>query len=111
MKVKPSMSNKKRWKLVERTTKHYARVFGLRLRKVKPLGRKAAGKCYWNGTICISLYDSDGPRTSYFVLDSIAHELAHLAFFNHRSDWVKLFASIISRMANDGAFDKFRKGW
>lgn len=105
------MSDAKRWKLVEKTTKHYARVFGLRLRKVRPLGRKTAGKCYRNGKICISLRDKDGLRTSYFVLDSIAHELAHLAFFNHRSEWIRLFSKILTSMADDGAFDKFRKRW
>lgn len=101
----------KRWKLVEKTTKHYARVFGLRLQKVRPLGRKSAGICYEDGEIRISLYDRDGLRKSYFVLDSIAHELAHLAFFNHRSEWIRLFAKILTRMADDRAFDKFRKRW
>lgn len=105
------MSDAKRWKLVEKTTKHYARVFGLRLKRVKPYGRKAAGICYEDGEIRISLYDCDGLRKSYFVLDSIAHELAHLAFFNHRAEWIRLFSKILTRMADDKMFDKFRKRW
>lgn len=103
--------DRKRWRLVEKTTRRYAAAFGLRLRKVKPLGRKTAGKCYHDGTVFISLRDRDGLRTHYFVLDSIAHELAHLAFFNHREEWVRLFAKILRRMVKKKEFDRFRGRW
>lgn len=105
------MRNCRRWRLVKKTTEHYARVFGLRLRDVKPAGTRLAGYCEEDGRVYISVRDRDGLRKSYYVLDSIAHELAHLAFFNHRSDWARLFASIIRRMADDGIFDKFRRRW
>jgi predicted metal-dependent hydrolase len=105
------MSDAKRWRLVKKTTKHYAKVFGLRLRKVRKLGRKAAGSCRCDGVIRISLRDRDGLRKSYYVLDTVAHELAHLAFFNHREEWIRLFSEILTRMADDKMFDKFRRKW
>lgn len=105
------MSDAKRWKLVKKTTEHYAKRFGLRLKKVSPLGTKASGVCYEDGEICISMRDAEGLRKSYYVLDTIAHELAHLAFFNHREEWIRLFSRILTRMADDKVFDKFRKRW
>ena len=101
----------KRWKLVEKTARRYAKAFGLRLRRVRPMGTKYAGLCEEDGTIYVSLRDSDGLRQSYFVLDTIAHELAHLAHFNHRTHWVSLFAKILTRMAEKKEFDKFRRKW
>jgi predicted SprT family Zn-dependent metalloprotease len=103
--------DEKRWKLVNKTAKRYARVFGLRLWKVRPLGKKTAGLCWFDGKVCISLRDKDGLRDSHFVLDTIAHELAHLAFFNHCEEWVRLFAKILLCMAEDKMFDKFRRRW
>lgn len=104
-------SDAKRWRLVEKTTRRYAKAFGLRLYRVRPLGTKFAGRCDYDGTIHISLRDCDGLRTSYYVLDTIAHELAHLAFFNHREEWVRLFAKILTRMADKKEFDRFRRRW
>ena len=101
----------KRWKLVKKTTEHYAEVFGLRLKRVRPVGTKFAGLCEFDGTVNVSLRGREGLRESYYVLDTIAHELAHLAFFNHRTEWVKLFAAILTRMADDKMFDKFRRKW
>lgn len=105
------MSDAKRWKLVKKTTKHYARVFGLRLKSVKSTNKKVAGLCGYGGRIRVSLRDRDGLRKSYEIVDTIAHELAHLAFFNHRTEWVRLFAKILTRMADDKVFDKFRRQW
>jgi len=105
------MSDVKRWKLVKKTTEHYAKVFGLRLKSVKPMGPEFSGFCSVDGAILISLRDRDGRRKSYFVLDTIAHELAHLAFFNHREEWIRLFSKILTRMADDKMFDKFRREW
>jgi predicted metal-dependent hydrolase len=104
-------SDHARWRLVEKTACRYAKAFGLRLRRVKLMGPKYAGLCESDGTIYVSLRDRDGLRKSYFVLDTIAHELAHLAFFNHRSEWVRLFAKILTRMSEKKEFDRFRRAW
>lgn len=104
-------SDRKRWKLVKRTTGDYAKAFGLRLNRVRPAGTKLAGRCNYDGTVFVSLRDRGGLRKSYYVLDSIAHELSHLAFFNHREEWVRLFAKILTRMAKKKEFDKFRRKW
>lgn len=103
--------DRKRWKLVEKTAKRYAKIFGLRLRRVKPAGQTFGGLCQFDGTLNISLRDRGGLRKSYYVLDSIAHELAHLAFFNHREEWVLLFAKILRGMARKKEFDRFRRQW
>lgn len=103
--------DRKRWKLVEETAKRYAKAFGLRLKKVRPAGKTFGGLCQVDGTLNISLRDRGGLRKSYYVLDSIAHELAHLAFFNHREEWVRLFSKILTRMAEEKMFDKFRRKW
>jgi len=107
------MSDAKRWKRVKKTTERYARVFGLRLKKVK-LFRAGyySGLCHSDGTIKVSIrYRNGDLRKSYEVFDTIAHELAHLAHFNHREEWIRLFSKILTRMADDKVFDKFRRKW
>lgn len=107
------MSDKKRWKLVKKTTEHYADVFGLRLKKVV-LFRAGyySGLCYYDGSIKISLRDPKGElRKPHEVFDTVAHELAHLAHFNHRTEWMLLFSRILARMAEEKVLDEFRRKW
>lgn len=102
-----------RWRLVEKTTRRYARVFGLRLKKVQFFrAGYYSGLCYYDGRIKIAIRDPKGKlRKSYEVFDTVAHELAHLAHFNHRTEWMLLFSRILTRMATDGVLDKFRRKW
>lgn len=103
-----------RWKLVKETTERYAFEFGLRLEKVSPAPytKDYGGMCYFDGEIEISLRWKDGSaRPHYYVLDTIAHELAHLAHLDHRREWALLFTRIFSRMAKEGRLEKFRKVW
>lgn len=92
--------------LVEELCWRYAEQFGLRLTKVRTLNRRevksAQGKCSVEGVLGFDLL---GQR-AWQVLDLIAHELAHLAFFDHKMNWMRLYSQLVQKMLDDGVLDK-----
>jgi len=45
-------------------------------------------------------------REPYLVLQTLAHELAHLAHHNHGPEWFRLFTRMANQMLDDGLLDK-----
>lgn len=105
------------FRFVEKTLRQYAREFGLRLRTVRVTSERDArdgtyGRCFWSGVIHVTLRwpEPDGrPVLAYSLVETMAHELAHLRHFGHCGRWVRLHAEIFKRMADDGVFDKLAK--
>jgi predicted metal-dependent hydrolase len=110
------MSDKKLWEFVEATTWKYARQLNLPLRKVKPLPPEKwfYGDCSSDGRIRIQIAFQGSPRDcfrlhAYQILDTIAHELAHLRHNKHRPDWFQLHVAILGQMEQDGVYKRLRK--
>lgn len=104
-------------KFVDQTLRHYGRAFGLRVRRVRPMPEKLSaesvyGQCFSSGTIYITIRwpKPDGRAVlAYALVDTMAHELAHLRHPDHGSCWFRLYALIFYAMADDGVFDKLSK--
>lgn len=104
---------------VKSITREYALVFDLKLKSVKPMKLRNAegvvGTCSKDGQIRIRLRAStDGKWDKkrdlpYQIVDTIAHELAHLLHQKHRNEWFKMHGSILYRLALDGVLDRIRK--
>lgn len=110
------MSDKKLWKFVRDTTWEYADIFNLPLRKVKPLpsDKWFYGDCSSDGRIRVQIAFQGGPRDcsrlqAYQIIDTIAHELAHLRHSKHRPAWFRLHVLILARMEKDGVYERLRK--
>ncbi len=109
------MSDKKLWKFVEATTWKYALTFDLPLKKVKqlPPDKWFYGDCSSDGRIRVQIAFQGGRRCyrlhAYQTLDTIAHELAHLRYRNHKPAWFRLHVSILERMEKDGVYKRLRK--
>ena len=106
--------DKRLWELIVSTTEHYADAFSLPLWKVKPGFKKWKGRfrgsCSKRGLLRVTLRNRFGKRFEpYAYVDTIAHELAHLRFLNHRKNWFWLHVSILSKMEADGVYEKFRR--
>ena len=102
------MSAKALFLFVEAACWHYAGVHGLRLKKVRQLTRSesrvSAGKCYEDGTLAFDLRNEP-----YMILELMAHELAHLAHWNHDEKWMRLYAELVQEMLTNGELDKIKK--
>lgn len=90
----------------------YAQRFQLPLRQVKPMKRRNAkryyGQCSARGTIRITLRRRGKRILPYQIVDTMAHELAHLRHWKHRKEWFGLHTRILSLMDMDGLLDRVR---
>ena len=94
------------WFAVRSLVRRYAVLFGLELRKVKPLkkkhGKKMYGYCTEKGTVAIGIRAPGGKRyCAYRIMETIAHELAHVKHWNHKPEWFALYGQILARMGED----------
>ena len=93
---------------VESACWRYADAHGLRLRKVRELTRSEAkrsdGTCHEDGTLAFDLN-----HEPYRILELMAHELAHLAHWNHDEKWMRLYAELVQEMLTNGELDKIKK--
>jgi hypothetical protein len=105
---------------VRSTVVHYAEEFALvGLKGVSPLPKKKChyfGFCGEDGQILIRVrrINADGtwhrnPDRPYQIIDTMAHELAHLRFQGHGKSWFVLHTAILSRMAQGCTYDKLRE--
>lgn len=102
------------WLLVVQLFTSYSAAFGLDLRDVRPIKRKHRGRvlasCSKRGLIRIDLRDAAGKlHNAYDFIDTIAHELAHLKYQNHGSNWFELHCQILDLMRLSGEYPKIRK--
>lgn len=68
------------------------------------------GICHWDGRIGIRIRWATGrPLHSYAIIDTMAHELAHLRHRTHSREWFKLHAAILSDMANTDLLNQINR--
>jgi predicted metal-dependent hydrolase len=96
---------------VQATLRIYADRFDIRLRGVartKPTN-SLFGSCYPNGKIVMTVrWKSGKPLHAYSLVDTMAHELAHLRYFSHSQRWAELYSRIFFVMVRDGVYQRLR---
>ncbi len=92
---------------IVRCSEHYALKHGLRFKKFAcTLKRKNySGLCDYDGTITYRIHGKE----PYQILDVIAHELAHLAHFDHNEKWMRLYAELVCDMLACGELQKIKE--
>jgi len=102
--------DEKLWRFVRKTCFRYAHDFKLPLKKVKPLSSKKEffGDCSKDGHIRIQIRYGKTRLLHYFILDTMAHELAHLRHLKHTPAWFRLHVRILRYMEWDGVFKQIR---
>lgn len=109
----------KLWIFVEETVRKFAAVYRLELRDVRPVKKKESceihGFCSRKKVISISLRTFlDGhwdkrPELAYVIVDTIAHELAHLKYNNHKAQWHRLYINILASIAAGRTLSRIRQ--
>lgn len=105
------------WRFVKRTLFHYAALFNIRLKKVKvmPMHKPWYGDCNNDGRVRVQIRFSSeearftGPLLPYHIIDTMAHELAHVRHNKHSPAWFRLHCQLLSAMEDDGVFKQLRK--
>jgi hypothetical protein len=96
-----------------------AEKYDLPLKEVVPVPRGKIvdryGDCSQTGRVRIALRNFDGKKWAnkrerpWTIVQTMAHELAHLRHFNHKDYWMILFSDIMREMATFGVLDRVRK--
>lgn len=99
------------WRFCRKTMFIYADRFGLRLKKVKPLPatKEFYGDCSGDGHVRIQLRRGTTPLLPYQIIDTMAHELAHLRHLSHKPAWFRLHVKILAEMEYDDVFKQLRR--
>jgi len=102
------------WVFVCNTLRVYASAHGLKPPDVRPFKKKWVGtyvaSCSKRGIIRIALRNRFGELFEpYHLIDTMAHELAHLPHQNHSPAWFTLHIRILTDMANNGVYTQLRK--
>lgn len=97
------------WALVKKIARRHAVLHGLELKKVKPMHRRYAkkfyGYCTDRGVVAIGLRSERKKRyCAYRILETLAHELAHLRHWDHSQKWFALYGKILDSIGRDGIF-------
>jgi len=98
--------------MVREALELYAGVYCLRLRSVELLrgSNTVFGRCYSDGSIFITVRWKNGKQVlPYSLLDTMAHELAHLRYFSHSPRWMRLHATLLQAMVRGHVYQKARK--
>jgi len=111
--------DRKLWSFCEQVVWTYASLYDLTISDVKPVKRKNAGnrfgQCSKHGIVRLTLRDfSHGhwarrPELAYEIVDTIAHELAHLRHQKHDSAWLKLYANILAGLSSTKVLQKIKR--
>lgn len=99
------------WQVCRNAAVTYAARFGLKLKKVKvlPAYKDFYGDCSNDGRIRVQLRQGDEALLPYQILDTMAHELAHLKHNNHKSAWFRLHIRILTLMEQEGVYKRLRQ--
>lgn len=116
MNARRKRKSKKIWKVAKGIARRYAVLFGLELRRVKRLKKRYRdtlfGYCTDDGVVAIGIdADDESRHHPYVVMQTIAHELAHLKHFSHGPAWFALYGEIFARMGADGCYKKLRRAY
>lgn len=104
--------DKKTFDFVESQMRRFAGLYGLQFKGLltmhkQKFARHYYGLCYPSGRIAIRIRWPNGrPLQAYAVLDTMAHELAHLRYFTHSSRWFQLHARILFAMSHSDLYPK-----
>ena len=103
--------DKNLWRLCRRILRYNAEVFGLKLRRVQVLSdqKDFFGDCSTDGCLRVQLRRLGTPLLAYQLIDTLAHELAHLKHHNHKWGWFKLHTEILWSMQAEGTYKKLRR--
>jgi predicted metal-dependent hydrolase len=91
---------------------YFAAEFQLPLKEVKLVSHKENfyGDCNKEGRIRIQVRRKGvGPLLAYQIVDTMAHELAHLRHLNHSWKWFFLYAAILHRMSHGNVYAQLRR--
>lgn len=104
-------SDAKLWAVVEGLLWGYARYFHLPLKKTKLLSpdKDFYGDCSNDGRIRIQLRRGSRRLFAYQIIDTMAHELAHLEHNNHKAPWFALHVHILAQMGHDGVYRQLKR--
>jgi hypothetical protein len=84
-----------------------------RLWRVRPpkCGTDYYGSCSKRGLVRIRIrWGKHGKRLSAWeIIDTIAHELAHLPHPNHSDEWFRLYGKIVHIMAAEGCYVRLKR--
>lgn len=93
----------------------FARGNWLPLKRVLPLYRKSRfestyGVCDPTKGIFIRIrWDNGRPLHAYAIVDTMAHELAHLRFLAHSPNWFRLHSRILLCMSQSNLFQRLKR--
>jgi predicted metal-dependent hydrolase len=112
-------ADRRLWSFVEQVVWTYASLYDLAISEVKPVKRKNAhdryGQCSKHGVVRIAVRTfSDGkwdkrPELAYEIVDTIAHELAHLKHQKHNIAWLRLYANILAGLSSTSVLQKIKR--
>lgn len=107
MKKKKGEFTKRLEKLVIVLSKQFADWHGLRHKRFVCTDKKRdfSGLCEYDGVITYRLVGKE----PYEVLELIAHELAHLAHFDHNEKWMRLYAELMCDMLSRGVLQQIKE--
>jgi len=102
------------WDYVRTVLLNTAADLGLPRPDIRPIKKKWCGKyvgsCSKRHVLRIALRDCDGKRFEpYQLIDTMAHELAHLQSQHHGALWFHAHVLLLSRLAGDGVYTDLRE--
>lgn len=104
--------DKKTFEFIEAEMFRFAGRFKLPLSGVLPMHREKSsigyyGLCHRDGRIAIRIRWANGrPLHAYAIIDTMAHELAHLRYLTHSPRWFQLHSRIFISMSQFGLYSK-----
>jgi predicted metal-dependent hydrolase len=89
---------------------HNLNYAGLLTIHKEKFARNLYGICHPDGRIAIRIRWANGRALMpYAIIDTMAHELAHLKYWTHSEKWFNLHSKILRDMANDGLLTKLTR--
>lgn len=111
---KMNARDKRTLRLIDVELNRYAWLFNLNYAGLVPLYRQKPAKnlygiCHPDGRIGIRVrWDNGRALEAYAIVDTMAHELAHLRFNAHSPRWFRLHAELLLTMANTNLFQRIK---
>lgn len=106
--------DKQLWAYVCTVLDNTATRFGFPLPDIRPIKKKwggnYVGSCSKRNVLRIALRDCDGKLVEpYQLIDTIAHELAHLRSQKHGALWFHCHILVLTHLSNVGVYEDLRR--